>query len=68
MKTEHQNKDLDAICAERAAVIQAIGWCWAEACGRTARGENICQVEGPEILERAMDDGIVPALDTREQN
>ena len=40
----------------REKMIQAIGWCWAEACERTARGENICQTEVPEILDRAQHD------------
>ncbi len=40
----------------REKMIQAIGWCWAEACSRTANGENICQTEVPEILDRAQQD------------
>ncbi len=39
-----------------AKMIEAIGWCWSEACARTARGDNICKTEVPEILLRAQQD------------
>ena len=40
--------------------LQILGWTWAEACARVARGESICQVEVPDILARAQED--IPEL------
>ena len=37
-------------------VLEAIGWCWAEACIRTDAGQDVREVEMGEILNRAKED------------
>jgi len=49
-------KEMNADDEIKAKMVEAIGWCWAEACSRAAKGEDICQTEVPAILDRAKQD------------